>query len=180
MSKVNSRYYITVNQSFIAEKSKLFFDRWLTRLLSSGFFFVYLLHLDKIFEFFFECFGLWKMICGIPFSKKASRKNYLALMIDRAGCILLLCLLSSLCIFLRWLKTNQSIRYWFSVFCVFMLYYNHLTLTFDSMRSYKWVNVDSFSILKLFQLKVSKFQNESMNLSFLQKYEPKIVRISAL
>ena len=28
------------------------------------------------------------MICGIPFSKKASRKNYLALMIDRAGCII--------------------------------------------------------------------------------------------
>ena len=80
------------------------------------------------------------MICGIPFSKKASRKNYLALMIDRAGCIVLLCLLSSLCIFLRLLKTNQSIRYRFNVF---MLYYNQLTFTFNSMRLYKWVSMTS-------------------------------------
>ena len=38
------------------------------------------------------------------------------------------------------------------------------------MRSYKWVNVVSFSILKLFQLKVSKLQNDCMNLLFLPKY----------
>ena len=33
---------------------------------------------------------------------------------------------------------------------------------------------------KFYVLKVSKFQNEFMKSSYLQKYEPKIVRISAL
>ena len=51
-----------------------------------------------------------------------------------------------------------------------MLCHNQLTFTFNIMRSYKGLNVDSFSILKLFQLKVSKLQNNSMNLSLLPKY----------
>ena len=42
------------------------------------------------------------------------------------------------------------------------------------------VGVTDLTGMQKFILKVSKFQNEFMNSSFLPKYEPKIVRISAL